>query len=264
MATNKEYGSEELEITPQTKRKYKKRRTLDFEDGEKTVGWLGRIVELINQHGFAKIMQALFVAIMIICSVMLFNAMDNIDLIEKVLVEQTESHTTGSQIRSDVNPKITKTLTHMLYEMNGDRASILEMHNGKENPTSLPFIYCDMTYEETRGKILYVSDEYENMNMSKFTFPDYLYRNRVFIGTIDEIYSIDKKLAMRLETNDVKYAGIIIIRTTVDIGFLMISYTDTPTLSREEIYAKLTYYVQELGIYLDYGKQMEIKERQLW
>ena len=152
----------------------------------------------------------------------------------------------------------------MLYEMNGDRASILEMHNGKENPTSLPFIYCDMTYEETRGEIPYISDEYENMNMSKFTFPSYVYEHRFFIGSVEEMMVIDKKLAMRLDMNNVNYVGIIIIRTTVDIGFLMISYENVPNLSRDEIYASLSYYVQEIGTYLDYGKQIELKEKRVW
>jgi hypothetical protein len=96
-----------------------------------------------------------------------------------------------------------------------------------------------MTYEETRGKIPYIADEYEDMNMSKYTFPQYLYDHRTFIGTIDEIYEIDKKLALRLDANSIKYVGIILIRTTTDIGFLMVSYTHEPSKTREEIYAEL-------------------------
>ena len=66
---------------------------------------------------------------------------------------------------------------------------------------------------------------------------------------------------MRLELNDVKYVGIILIRTNIDIGFLMVSYTEKPTLDKDTIYGELSYYVQEIGTYLDYLKQLEAKTK---
>lgn len=259
---NEEYDNLQSKIDKN--RKYKKRRVLDYEDGEKTISWLDKTVNIINTYGMGKVLQAFVIVLMSIFSVMLYNAVDNIDLIEKFLSSESVKHTTGSEIRIDVNPKIMKTLTKMVYTMEGDRVSIIEMHNGKENPTNLPFIYCDMTYEETRDRVQYISEEYENMNMSKFTFPSYVYEHRFFIGSVEEMMAIDKKLAMRLDMNNVNYVGIIIIRTTVDIGFLMISYENVPNLSRDEIYASLSYYVQEIGTYLDYGKQIELKEKRVW
>ena len=259
---NEEYDNLQSKIDKN--RKYKKRRVLDYEDGEKTINWLDKTVNIINTYGMGKVLQAFVIVLMSIFSVMLYNAVDNIDLIEKFLSSESVKHTTGSEIRIDVNPKIMKTLTKMVYTMEGDRVSIIEMHNGKENPTNLPFIYCDMTYEETRDRVPYISEEYENMNMSKFTFPSYVYEHRFFIGSVEEMMVIDKKLAMRLDMNNVNYVGIIIIRTTVDIGFLMISYENVPNLSRDEIYASLSYYVQEIGTYLDYGKQIELKEKRVW
>mgnify|MGYP003443931270 FL=1 len=49
------------------------------------------------------------------------------------------------------------------------------------------------------------------------------------------------------------------IRTNIDIGFLMLSYMEIPTKSNDLILAELSYYVQEIGTYLDYAKQVEIK-----
>ena len=101
--------------------------------------------------------------------------------------------------------------------------------------------------------------------MSKYTFPSYIYEHRFFIGSIEEIYNLDKKLALRLDGNDVKYVGIILVRTSVDIGFLMVSYNQIPELTRDDIYAHLSYYAQEIGSYLDYEKQKELKDRKsLW
>ena len=140
----------------------------------------------------------------------------------------------------------------MLYTMNADRVSVLEMHNGKENPTGLPFKYCDMTYEETMDSIHYVSEEYEDINMSRFKFPDYLYKHRYFVGSPKELYDIDKKLAMKLESNDVQYFGIIILKNSQEIGFLMVSYNDIPSnIENHDIHILLSDYAQEIGYYLD-------------
>ena len=115
-----------------------------------------------------------------------------------------------------------------------------------------------MTYEETRDHVPYVAEEYEDLNMSKFQFPSFLYKNKIFYGTIEDIMEIDKKLGLRLEMNDVKYIGMVLIRTNTDIGFMTISWLEEPEMSRDAIIADLTYYVQEIGTYLDYGQYKQI------
>lgn len=233
------------------------RKGLDIDDGGKMVSWYGSLVELINNYGMGKLLQAFGLIVLTVSFLMFANALNNEEIIEQWLIQEDLNHVDGTNIRNEISPKVSKTLTKMLYQMDADRVCVLEMHNGKENPTSLPFNYCDMTYEETRDRVPYVSEEYENLNMSKFQFPYYIYEHKYYIGDLEGVYGIDKKLAMRLETNDVKYIGIIMIRTSKDIGFLMVSYLDKPTLNENDIYALLSYHVQEIGTYLDYGIQSE-------
>ncbi|MBR6516961.1 MAG: hypothetical protein IKT40_09025 [Bacilli bacterium] len=241
--------------------KHENRRRMEFDDGTKVVNWVENIVSLISRYGMKKLLQALFLVASVVCFIMFVNAVDNQKIIEEWIKKEPEIHEVGANIRKEVTPQISKALVRMLYVIEGDRVAILEMHNGKENPTSLPFLYCDMTYEETKDRVPYVSDEYEDLNMSKFNFITYIYENRYFIGTIEEIYSIDKKLAMRMELNNVKYCGIMLIRTNVDIGFLMVSYLNEPTINEHKILAELSYYAQEVGTYLDYTKQVENKKK---
>lgn len=224
----------------------------------KVFQWVEHVLILIQGYGFKRIFQALLLITTCVIGIMVINAIRDEDLIKKMIIKSEEIHDDASKVRKEVDPKIGKTLTRMLYSMDGDRVSILEMHNGKENPTSLPFLYCDMTYEETKENIPYVAEEYENLNMSKFQFPSYLYENKVFYGSIDEVIEIDKKLGMRLEMNNVKYIGMVLIRTNTDIGFVTISWIDEPQMSKDVIIADLTYYVQELGTYLDYGQYQKI------
>ena len=223
-------------------------------------GWVEKFLFLIHNYGFKKILQALMLIGLCVTFILVYNTVKEENLIKDIITQESDIHSTASEVRKEVDPKITKTLTRMLYSMNADRVSVLEMHNGKENPTSLPFLYCDMTYEETRDNISYVSEEYEDLNMSKFQFPSFLYKNKIFYGSVEEIIEIDKKLGLRLEMNDVKYIGMVLIRTNTDIGFVTISWMEEPDMTRDAIIADLTYYVQEIGTYLDYGQYKEINK----
>lgn len=226
----------------------------------KVFQWVENVLILIQGYGLKKIFLALFLIVLCVFGIMAINVVRDEELVKKLIINTTEMHDDASKVRKEVDPKIGKTLTRMLYSMNGDRVSILEMHNGKENPTSLPFLYCDMTYEETKDNVPYVAEEYENLNMSKFQFPTYLYEHKIFYGTVEEIMEIDKKLGMRLELNNAQYIGMVLIRTNTDIGFVTISWMEEPNLTRDVIIADLTYYVQEIGTYLDYGQYQKINK----
>lgn len=220
----------------------------------KVLEWIENVLFLINKYGFKKIIQAMSIVAMAIFFITFIDAVREDNLIKEIMIQGDDAHIQASNARKEIDPKINKTLTRMLYSMQADRVGILEMHNGKENPTSLPFLYCDMTYEEARENVAYIADEYENLNMSKFQFPSFLYKNKIFFGTVEDVMEIDKKLGLRLQMNDVQYIGMVLIRTSTDIGFTTISWMKEPTMSRDAIIADLTYYVQELGTYLDYGQ----------
>lgn len=254
-ATN-EYSQLQQRVTDSSSRP---KHILTMEDRSGAIGWCERVVKLVDTYGMKKIFLALLTVASFLALLMFANAIDNQQVIEKWLAKQETEHSIGSEIRKDVNPKVTSALVRMLYRLNADRVSVMEMHNGKENPASLPFIYCDMTYEETKENVPYISEEYVDLNMSKYSFPSYLYKHRYFIGTVKEIYKIDKKLALRLEANGVAYCGMMLIRTNIDIGFLIVSYYNAENKVPNEILAELTYSVQEIGKYLDYTNQMNKK-----
>ena len=257
--------NEDENLQKKKRREYGKkdeyRKGIDYEDGNKIVNWYGNIVELISEYGMGKMLQAFLLIVASVFFLLFANALNNEEIIEQWITRESDDHAIGTNIRTEISPKVNNSLLKLMYELDADRVSVLEMHNGKENPTSLPFIYCDMTYEHTKGKLPYVSEEYEDLNMAKFTFPYYIYDHKYFIGSIEEVFEIDKRLAMRLDMNNVKYMGIIIIRGTNDIGFLMVSFNEKPEITDEVIRENLSYYVQEVGAYLDYHVQNERKKQ---
>lgn len=231
-------------------------------DSDRPINWLERVIKLIDKFGFIKIIGTILILFVTYIGWNLASAINYEKIAEDIVNKDAKDHIEASEIRRVNNPKVMLSLTRMLNELDGDRASVLEMHNGKENPTALPFTYCDMTYEETRGKIPYIAEEYEDLNMSKFTFPTYLWDKRYFVGTIEELYVIDKKLAMRLELNGVKYFGIMIVKNEIEIGFIMISYNEIPTqFEAHDIHVKLSDYAQEIGYYLDLNAHAKNKKQ---
>lgn len=258
---NTEIYNEEQELESKIQSAGPTRKQIE-NDSDRPINWLERVMKLIDKFGFIKIIGTILILFATYIGWNLANAINYEKIAEDIINKDINAHIEASEVRRENNPKVMLALTRMLNELEGDRASVLEMHNGKENPTALPFIYCDMTYEETKGKTPYVSEEYENLNMSKFTFPTYLWKKRYFVGTIEELYVIDKKLAMRLELNDVKYFGIMIVKNEIEIGFIMISYKEIPTqFDPHDIHVKLSDYAQEIGYYLDLNVHTQSKNQ---
>ena len=260
METNKmnnEYENLQRKVNGDKKRK---KRYLEVDEGEKVVGWVGSFVEIIHTYGMKKVLQAIFLIVSLVTFLMFMNALDNKDIVENFIENSYKNHSRGFDIRKDVNPKINNEILRLLYESDGDRVSVMEMHNGKENPTSLPFKYCEMTYEQTKRGIPYVSEEYSSLNMSRYMFFSYLYERKIFLGKIEEVYEMDRKLAAHLDANRVKYFGIILLNTNVDIGFLVISFEGEPKISKDELTSKLISSSHVISNLLDYVKQSDLRK----
>lgn len=232
----------------------------------KIICMLEHMLGLIDNFGFKRILQSLLFFTLIFMGNLFITALNNEAIISNISDAISKDHYENMDIRNEVSPQINKLLLSLVTVSEADRAFIMEMHNGKENPSQLAFVYCDMTYEELHPSkdIEYVYNEYENVNMSKYAFTSYLHEKRMFVGSVTELEKIDKKLAIRMAINDIKYCGFIMITSGVDIGFLGISYVEeTPPISKEMIQMRLLDYVQRISPKLDLTKQKELRELNL-
>lgn len=243
-----------------------------YESDDKTFTLIDKVMGVREKYGVGNIIVVALVVLVFYFGFNLVSALnyENVaeKIAEKLITEQVEikehDHQVGSELRRMNNPKINTMLTHMLLDLKADRVSILEMHNGKENPTSLPFVYVDMTYEEIADGKVFLTDEYENLNLSKYPFFDYIGEHKLFIGDIDQISEIDKKLAFRIKANDMNFIVMELLETSVEIGFLTISYSEKPKdLTNEQIIAKVNNYSQKLIHLLDLSdiKKLKTKNR---
>lgn len=230
------------------------RRQLDNDGAEKFVNWFERIIQLVRKYTIFEILGSIMLLFALISMLLFFNAVNNEQVLEKWMTKRNEIHAEGTTIRSDINPKVSKTLYKLMIDNKADRVAVFELHNGKENPTSLPFIYCDMTYEEVNGHLPFVSDEYVNLNVSKYKFLNYLTQHKYFHGNIDELFAIDKKFGIRLMENDIKYCQMALIKTDITIGVLISTYLEEP-IDKDLKLREMLFRTQQIAAYLDYTKQ---------
>jgi hypothetical protein len=126
-----------------------------------------------------------------------------------------------------VTPKIQNDLKLLTYTLNADRAFLFELHNGKKNTSGLPFRFADMSYEEVNEerKVDRIAMQFQDIPLTLYKYPSYLQKQKMIIGTIDEIEKIDSEFANHIKSAGGVYLGMIYISSSgTPLGFLCVSY----------------------------------------
>ena len=126
-----------------------------------------------------------------------------------------------------VTPKIQNDLKLLTYTLNADRAFLFELHNGKKNTCGLPFRFADMSYEEVNEekKVDRIAMQFQDIPLTLYKYPHYLQRQKMMIGTIDEIEKVDHEFANHIKSVGGVYLGMVYISSGgTPLGFLCVSY----------------------------------------
>ncbi len=182
---------------------------------------------------------------------------ERIDDVEEAIKRSDEAtrkhHAELVQKRFEVSPLISNELKRLLIALDADRAAILEMHNGTNNSSGLPFIYGDMAYEEISPNVGYASDEFKNFNLAKLPFVSLHYNEKTWIGSVDEVGKDDPYFAAKLRVVEVSFGAFVVLEgINGPVGFLTLFFKDEkkhPTKAR--IIAELNHSSQILSTLLD-------------
>lgn len=234
-------------------------------EGEQ-LGFLEKTVKLIEKYGLFKIFKALCVIALFVY--VMCNGANLIEgIVEKVTretikdeaVEKVRLHDIALEKRQYIKPQVDSLLQATLYDLNADRSFIIEMHNGTNNVSGLPFLYGEMTYENVSEGIAHIEDDYMNINLSRFSFPTYLEKEHIWIGSVEELSKVDNKLAQRLTSNDVTYLAIAHIHGIKnELGFFGVTYCNgREPKSQHDIVQKIMKKTQLLSTLLDSAIIME-------
>lgn len=221
-----------------------------------------KIVKMIGNYGYKKVISALLVFILFIFTIIIFSNQKVI--VEKILAEHKKEaqleNANNLQFRVKyVTPRVDAILYKLLAETKADRAWVIEMHNGIDNPTGLPFAFGDMTYEKmSNDTVPSVLIDYDRVNLSAYPISTYVIKNKKFVGNIDELKKIDKRMSMRVETNNIHYLVIYCITgIDVEIGWVGLSYYNEQPGNIKAIESYILDASQKLSILLDMSNNVK-------
>lgn len=227
--------------------------------------WKG-LTKFINEQGYWRMTKVvLFVAFTICLFYLAKNVGESLDansliqknIVKEAIIETNEynktQHSAQMRVREEIRPEITSILRETLYKVNADRAFIIELHNGSNNQAGLPFIHCTMTYEEVAKGIEPAGDDYQNLTLSRFNFPQYLHEKDFWMGYISEGDSIDSKICKKLISSDVNYIAITTIKSNdCELGYYGIVYCNEHyPIETKELMRTMIGNVQHLSRLLD-------------
>ena len=231
---------------------------------KETLGFWERLIKFKDKYGYWNLTKlVLFVAFAIAVLLLAKNFGENYsferqkEAMTEVMEQNNQQlfieHNEQMQIRRDIKPLVSDLLKNTLNEMDADRAFIFELHNGSNNTAGLPFIHCTMTYEETARNIEPIDEDYQNLSLTRFSFPEYLHKHDLWFGTIDEFEAIDKKIASRMRNNGATYLVITTIRSeNSEIGYFGFTYcNDKKHKDDKDMMEFIVYTVQSLSKLLD-------------
>jgi len=167
-------------------------------------------------------------------------------------IEVKKKHADLTMKRLNINHLIDNELKDLIIKLDADRAAILEMHNGTNNFSDLPFVYADMSYEQISNRIGYASDEFKNINLAKLSFVSTHWHDRTWIGTVDEVEKDDPYFAAKLRYVEVNFGSFVILEGIYGpVGILSLFWKDEKNHpSKTKIIAELNHSSQILSALL--------------
>lgn len=193
---------------------------------EETLGGFGKVLELINKHGIVKmVVGTLF---FVFFSWMIYLATNPGVVFEKYEQYLNDKHSASIDFRMESSPIIRSQLNQLVLETGAERAYILEFHNGKSNPSGLQWQFGDLTFINDGTDD--ISDEIQNVSLSRYNFANIVYQNGYWVGSIDELVSLDERFYNRMRLNNGKYFAFQMLygSNMREIGILGISFLEIP------------------------------------
>lgn len=199
-----------------------------------------KTVQVVDRYGSWKVFQAIIYLGLFLFIIFYIPAITRIT-VEKVTTESINSadkdketkHLENLELRKEMQPQIYATLGTFLEKTRADRAFIIELHNGSNNLNGVPFLHGSVTYDKSREGLEPIDEDYQNLSLSRFSMSTYLHANYSYMGSVEKLSTIDKKLSTKLISNDVKYVAVMALHNGSNewgwFGLLYNRETDIPS-----------------------------------
>lgn len=226
---------------------------------DEKLGLVSSVLKMIDKYGYVRIICACF---MILCiSYTTYMALNPEIIFDHYTQYLEEAHERSFNYRMNSTPIIETLLDKAVIETDAKRAFIIEMHNGKTNSTGLSFNYGSMTYEALNESVESVKEDYADFSLDRFPLATTIYREGYWGGSVNDLQEIDKRLSLRILSNEAQYIVLVTINgIKSEIGFLGFTFEEKLTKEEEKyILASANRYSAKISPYLDGEKAKSIK-----
>ena len=146
-------------------------------------------------------------------------------------------------------------LNQLANEAGAERAYILEFHNGKANPSGLQWQFGDLTFINDGTDD--ISDEIQNVSLSRYNFATIVHDNGYWAGGIDEIIGLDERFYNRMRLNGGQFFAFQMMygANMREIGILGITFLENEiqNVDRRKIATIMHKYASSISPLLDEG-----------
>lgn len=222
-------------------------------NAQQGAGLLEKFVAMVDKYGIKKIIKGL--GVFVFASYIIFFALNPRYLFEKYNDYITKRHNEQLTERMAVVESLNNEIDRIKNKLDADRVFIIEFHNSVKSIEGFPFAFGSMNFETCSDGIMYVSDEYNGFNLSKYKLIPYIYKNNIFMGNVEDIKEIDNRLYLKFLSNDVHKIYLIKIEgMSMPTGILGVTYCEEKNIDEQHIMSVLRQEVIRAGYIMSQKK----------
>lgn len=201
------------------------------------LSFLGTMLKYKQDYGVIGVLQGIL--LIVIFSISIRICINPSFIFDRYSEYMRKKHAIELSERSEYDEKLKNSLPLYLYKYDADRVWVINYHNG-----TMDWQHGTMRFELCADGVSSIKHQYNDFNLTWLDLPYYLKEHEYFMGTIDELYAIDKLLSTQLKKNDVQFLACTIIKDSLNkpLGIFGVTYLENPD---EEHIKKLHDYLLE-------------------
>lgn len=208
-------------------------------------------MSLLKKYGPFKILVSAMFFVFVSC--MLYLAAKPEIIFERYEQYVTERHVMSNKYRIQSRPLIRQYLNTLTEDSGAYGAFIFEFHNGKSNPSGLQWQYADMNFVSDAFDFD-TKEDYQNMLLDKYNIFYELYETTMWMGSIEGLMLVDKRMAYKLDVDSVQYISMEMIygSNLCELGVLVTIYKDIDSIDEVKLSRLMQKYAATISPLLDW------------
>lgn len=173
------------------------------------ISTFGKVIDIVKNNSLWTLFKTFVVVVFF--GLIVFIILNPAYIFERYQEFEEKKHSEELAERFDRMEMLNRELSETLMELHADRTFFIEYHNSVKSLQGAPFAYGSMSFEKIHPnrEVVFMADEYSDFPLTKYETVTYLYEHKIFLGTIEMLMDIDKRLATKLKASNVSQVVLI-------------------------------------------------------